>query len=66
MHASDDDAVKPANSIAYYEALLNNHVAAELHIYQKGGHGFGLNNSTTKDRWMDKLKNWMLSNNWLN
>lgn len=64
MHASDD-GVKPANSIAYYEALSKNNVPAELHIYQKGGHGFGLNNTTTKDKWTDRLKNWMLANNWL-
>jgi acetyl esterase/lipase len=66
VHASDDDAVKPANSIVYYEALLKNKVPAELHIYQKGGHGFGLNNTTTKDQWMERLKNWMLANNLLN
>lgn len=65
MHCSDDNAVKPANSIAYYEALLKNNVPAGLHIYQRGGHGFGLNNTTTKDKWMDRLKNWMLANNWL-
>ena len=33
VHASDDDAVKPQNSIAFYQALLKNHVAAEMHIY---------------------------------
>ena len=65
VHASDDKSVVPANSIVYYEALLKHHVAAELHIYQKGGHGFGMVNATTNDAWMDRLQNWMKSNGWL-
>jgi acetyl esterase/lipase len=65
VHASDDKAVKPGNSISYYEALLKNNVSAELHLYQKGGHGFGLNNKTTDDKWMERLKNWLRSNKYL-
>lgn len=65
VHASDDEAVKPSNSIFFYEALIKNHVEAELHIYQKGGHGFGMHNPTTPDVWMDRLKNWMDANGWL-
>ena len=28
-------------------------------MYPKGGHGFGMNNPTTKDKWMDRLRNWL-------
>lgn len=66
VHCSDDEAVKPANSIVYYQALLKNNVPAELHLYQKGGHGFGLNNTTTKDQWIERLRNWMMANKLLN
>ncbi|RZL37260.1 MAG: alpha/beta hydrolase, partial [Pedobacter sp.] len=38
---------------------------AEMHIYQAGGHGFGLNNKTTKEDWFLSLKNWMTQNSWL-
>jgi acetyl esterase/lipase len=62
VHAGDDKSVKPSNSIAYYQALLKNGVSAELHLYQNGGHGFGMNNKTTTDRWMDRLRNWLQSN----
>jgi acetyl esterase/lipase len=65
VHATDDDGVKVENSILFYEALLHHKVSAELHIYQGGGHGFGLVNKTTKDLWMDRLQNWMLANGWL-
>jgi acetyl esterase/lipase len=65
IHATDDDVVLPANSIRFYESLLKNNVPAELHIYEHGGHGFGLNNKTTKDDWFDICKNWMDANGWL-
>jgi hypothetical protein len=32
-----------------------------MHLYPKGGHGFGLNNTTTTDNWMERLKNWLSS-----
>ena len=65
VHASDDDAVKVINSILFYEALVKNKVPAEIHIYEKGGHGFGLNNTTTKDKWFERCINWMKANKWL-
>jgi len=65
VHASDDDGVNPNNSIVFYQALIKNKVPAELHIYQNGGHGFGLNNKTTNDDWMERCKNWMDANGWL-
>ncbi|MEA5139143.1 alpha/beta hydrolase [Arcicella rigui] len=59
VHAGDDMAVPVKNSLVFYEALQKNGVLAELVIYPKGGHGFGLNNKTTKEKWMDNVKNWM-------
>ncbi len=61
VHASDDKAVKPENSILIYQALIRHNVPVEMHIYQKGGHGFGLNNKTTQDNWFERLINWMKS-----
>lgn len=65
VHASDDGAVKSENSILFYQSLIRNNIPAELHIYQKGGHGFGMNNKTTNDNWMERLGNWMKGNGWL-
>ncbi|MFT3746691.1 MAG: alpha/beta hydrolase [Agriterribacter sp.] len=65
VHASDDNGVSPNNSIVFYQALIKNKVPAELHIYERGGHGFGMYNKTTKEEWMDRAKNWMESNGWL-
>jgi len=65
VHASDDGAVNPLNSIVFYENLIRHQVPAELHIYQKGGHGFGMNNKFTADQWMERCRNWMVANSWL-
>jgi len=65
VHAGDDKTVKVENSIRYYLALQKNNVPAEMHIYPKGGHGFGMNNKTTTDKWMERLKSWLQSNGWL-
>ena len=65
VHAEDDKGVKVQNSIHYYEALLKNNVVAELHVYPHGGHGFGMNNKTTDDKWMEHLKKWMQANKFL-
>ena len=65
VHANNDSGVPVQNSMMFNEALVKNKVKAEMHVYQGGGHGFGLNNKTTKDDWFDRLKNWMLSNKWL-
>jgi acetyl esterase/lipase len=60
--AGDDHGVNPENSIKYYEALIKNHVSAEMHIFQNGGHGFGTRLLEGKDNWMDLLKVWMEHN----
>lgn len=65
VHAGDDASVKVENSLRFYEALKKNGVSAELFIYPKGGHGFGLVNPTSPDRWMDRCLDWMKSNGWL-
>ena len=65
VHSGDDDVVAVANSIQFYQACLHNGVSAEMHIYPKGGHGYGMNNPTTPDRWTDRLKNWLAAGGWI-
>lgn len=59
IHAGDDQAVKVGNTIKFYEALLKHNVPAEMHIYPKGGHGFGVHNQTTPDKWIERVENWL-------
>jgi len=62
VHASDDDGVNPENSIRFYQALLRNKVPAELHLYEHGGHGFGLHNTSTNEDWFKSCIDWMRAN----
>jgi acetyl esterase/lipase len=65
VHAGDDKTVPVANSLHFYEALQANGVPAEMHIYPHGGHGFGMNNPTTTDRWTDRLRSWLVDGGWI-
>jgi acetyl esterase/lipase len=60
FHTTEDTAVPPQNSIAFYLALKHAGVPAELHIYEKGRHGVGL---APDDRelstWPDRMLGWM-------
>lgn len=59
VHAEDDTAVPIANSVAYVDALKESGVRADLLTYPKGGHGFGLHNKTTEDKWFDHFLEWI-------
>jgi len=65
VHAQDDGAVNIMNSIQYFESMTRNKVKGELHILQNGGHGFGLNNKTTKEDWFQMLTCWLQQNKWV-
>ncbi len=56
-HTGDDKVVTVENSIRFYQELIRNKVAAEMHLYPKGNHGFVL--SLPTDEWMQPLFAWM-------
>ena len=62
--AADDKVVNPENSIAYYNQLRKNKVAAEIHIYQTGGHGFGIH-LPNDDTWTNRFQKWLLLNKFI-
>ncbi len=58
--SADDDGVFPENSIRFYRALLKFGVPAEMHIFQSGGHGYGLAPlDATLSMWTQLLANWL-------
>jgi acetyl esterase/lipase len=62
VHATEDSVVPVENSIMFYSALRKAGVPAEMHIYLKGQHGFGLGiNKGEVSTWPDLCKNWMNS-----
>ena len=60
VHANDDTGVPPENSILYYMALRSAGVPAEMHIYARGGHGFGLGHTDVAlSTWSGRLATWL-------
>lgn len=65
IHATDDQAVPVENSINYFKALKENNVPVELHIYEEGGHGFGLGKEMPGQNWTEVCKNWLESRKYI-
>jgi acetyl esterase/lipase len=42
IHSTDDKTVPVENSLLFYKALVKNKVSATLHVYDHGGHGYGM------------------------
>lgn len=58
-HAADD-RVECESSIALFLALKQHKIPTELHIYDSGGHGYGLRRTETPvTSWPDRLHDWM-------
>jgi len=61
VHSSDDNAVPVMNSILYYKGLQKNKIPVELHIFQKGGHGYGMSpNGGTESAWPGLCLKWLM------
>jgi acetyl esterase/lipase len=59
--ASDDTTVPPLpNAMAYYLALQQAKVPSEIHLFEVGGHGFGLARAVGKPCavWPDLVLAW--------
>jgi len=65
VHAADDDVVPVKNSLLFFNALLKANVKAAMHIFQEGGHGFGIENPANKDNWFEMCTNWLEENGFL-
>ena len=58
--SDDDKSVPPVNSTCYYTALKEHGIEASMHIYPKGGHGWGIRKSFRyKEAWQDAVLDWL-------
>ena len=58
--ASDDQIGFNIQSVDLYKAWAMSKHSAELHIYSKGGHGFGMNKQgLPSDTWIDRFTDWL-------
>lgn len=58
---TEDDPVHVENSLVYYRALKNSNVPAEMHLFSKGGHGYGLRPDPEKPvtQWPKLAEAWL-------
>jgi acetyl esterase/lipase len=64
--ATDDQLGLAPESIALYERWTGAHKSAELHMYAKGGHGFGMRKQNLPtDHWIDRFTDWLELEGWL-
>jgi acetyl esterase/lipase len=58
--ATDDGLGLAPDSVALYEKWTSAHKSAELHMYAKGGHGFGMRKQNLPtDSWIDRFADWL-------
>lgn len=60
LHAEDDDVVPVENALLLRAALKARGIAVETHLFQHGGHGFGLRKAVGKpvEVWPDLWRRW--------
>jgi acetyl esterase/lipase len=64
--ATDDQLGLAPESIALYERWTDANKSAELHMYAKGGHGFGMRtHNLPTDHWIDRFTDWLELQGWL-
>jgi acetyl esterase/lipase len=60
VQSMDDNAVPVQNSIVYALALRKYKIPSELHLYQSGGHGYGLSQwAGTQSAWPEACCKWL-------
>jgi len=58
-HAGDDPTVPVDNSLLMFDALRRAHVPGEMHVFETGGHGFGLTlPDGSPSPWPDLFERW--------
>ena len=66
VHSTDDKTVPVENALMFYQALRNNAVPVEMHVFEHGGHGFGLApNDAALAAWTTLAESWMRRHGWI-
>jgi acetyl esterase/lipase len=66
VHTTEDKSVTVENSLVFFRALRDAGVPVELHVYEKGAHGFGMQPGLgPTSEWPRRLEEWMRVHRWL-
>jgi acetyl esterase/lipase len=65
MAVTWDDTMRGAQSALLFARLREFGVPAELHAWQRGGHGYGIQKrGNSSDGWQNHLQRWLKLNGW--
>ena len=60
VHAYDDEVCHVSETTLYAEKLFEHKVPVEMHLFPKGGHGFGMGRAEDgTDQWVPLFVNWL-------
>ena len=60
IHSNNDEGTPPENSLSYYSALRKYNIPAALHIWEDGGHGYGLGiGRGSIESWPKVVEEWL-------
>lgn len=66
VHSTDDKTVPVENSLLFYQALRTAGVPAEMHVFEYGGHGYGLApTDPVLGAWATLGESWMRRHGWI-
>ena len=66
VHTMEDQTVSVQNTLLFYQALVKAGVPVEMHLYEKGTHGSGLDPKFGPTaEWPKRAVEWMGSHGWL-
>jgi endo-1,4-beta-xylanase len=61
-----DDRTPTANALAWFQSLRAADINAELHVYSKGGHGFGMRQRPLAiTSWPQRFREWLIDQGFL-
>lgn len=61
--ATDDGLDLAPHSLSLYDQWMREKKSAELHMYSKGGHGFGMRvQNLPSDKWIERFGEWLQTN----
>jgi acetyl esterase/lipase len=66
VHTQEDRSVPVENSLLFYRALRQAGVPVEMHVYERGPHGFGLKPGLgPTSQWPERCEAWLRFHGWL-
>ena len=66
VHTTADRSVPLENSLLFYDALRKANVPVEMHVYERGEHGFGVRADLgPTSAWVERWFEWMRARGWL-